>query len=47
MPGVPLKVVATQLGHSDTRTVDRFYSRLGNEYVAEMIEMKMPKLLST
>lgn len=47
MSGVPLKVVATQLGHADTRTVDRFYSRLGNEYVAEVIEMKMPKLLST
>jgi len=47
MSGVPLKVVATQLGHSDTRTVDRFYSRLGNEYVAEVIEEKMPLLLST
>ncbi len=46
MSGVPLKVVATQLGHSDTRTVDRFYSRLGNEYVAEVIEAKMPRLLS-
>ncbi len=46
MAGVPLKVVATQLGHMDTRTVDRFYSRLGNEYVATVMNERMPTLLS-
>lgn len=45
MAGVPLKVVATQLGHADTRTVDKFYSRLGNEYVASVMEERMPRLL--
>lgn len=47
MAGVLLKVVATQLGHMDTRTVDRFYSRLGNEYVATVMNERMPALLTT
>jgi len=45
MAGIPLKVVADQLGHMDTRTVDRYYSRLGNSYVKEVMAEKMPRLL--
>ena len=37
MRGVPLAVIATQLGHADTRMVEKHYGHLSPSYVAEMI----------
>lgn len=37
MKGVPLFVVATQLGHRDTRMVERHYGHLAPSYVAETV----------
>lgn len=37
MRGAPLFVVATQLGHSDTRMVEKHYGHLAPSYVAETI----------
>jgi hypothetical protein len=37
MKGVPLAVVATQLGHSDTRMVEKHYGYLAPSYVAETV----------
>jgi integrase len=37
MRGVPLFVVATQLGHRDTRMVERHYGHLAPSYVAETV----------
>jgi integrase len=35
--GVPLSVIATQLGHADTRMTERHYAHLAPSYVAETI----------
>jgi integrase len=45
MAGVSLKVVATQLGHVDTRMVDRYYGRVGSAFIDEVIKERMPNLL--
>jgi integrase len=37
MRGAPLAVVATQLGHSDTRMVEKHYSHLAPSYVADTV----------
>ena len=37
MKGVPLFVVATQLGHRDTRMVEHHYGHLAPSYVAETV----------
>ncbi len=37
MAGVPLTVVAAQLGHRDTRMTDRHYSHLAPSYVADAV----------
>jgi integrase len=37
MKGVPLFVVATQLGHGDTRMIERHYGHLAPSYVAETV----------
>src|SRR5437764_454781 len=37
MRGVPLTVIAAQLGHSDTRMVEKHYGHLGPSYVAETV----------
>jgi hypothetical protein len=34
MRGVPLAVIAAQLGHSDTRMVEKHYGHLSPSYVA-------------
>ena len=46
MAGILVKVVAKQLGHQDTRMVERFYAHLGSSYVDEVIQKRMPKLIS-
>lgn len=45
MAGVPMKVVSTQLGHTSTRMVDRFYGRVGSVYIDEVVQERMPYLL--
>jgi integrase len=37
MKGVPLAVIAAQLGHSDTRMVEKHYGHLAPSYVAETV----------
>jgi integrase len=37
MQGVPLAVIAAQLGHSDTRMVEKHYGHLSPSYVAETV----------
>jgi integrase len=40
----PLPVVAAQLGHSDSRMVEKHYSHLVPSYIADMVRMAMPAL---
>jgi integrase len=42
MSGVPLNVVAHNLGHADTRMTERHYSHLAPSYVAEQIRKFAP-----
>ena len=44
MKGVPLGVIAAQLGHSDTRMTERHYAHLSPSYVAETIRANFPDL---
>ena len=37
MRGVPLAVIAAQLGHSDTRMVERHYGHMLPSYLAETV----------
>ena len=37
MKEVPLAVVAAQLGHSDTRMVEKHYGHLASSYVADTV----------
>ena len=37
MKGVPLAVVAVQLGHSDTRMVEKHYGHMAPSYVADTV----------
>lgn len=37
MRGVPLFVVATQLGHRDTRMVEHHYGHLAPSYIADTV----------
>jgi hypothetical protein len=37
MKGVPLAVIAAELGHSDTRMVENHYGHLALSYVAETV----------
>ena len=43
MAGVPLIVVAKNLGHADTRMVEKHYGHLAPSYVAEAIRAGAPK----
>jgi integrase len=42
--GVPMRVIADQLGHADTRMTERHYAHLSPSYVAETIRASFPKL---
>lgn len=44
MKGVPLPVIAKQLGHSDTRMTERHYAHLSPNYVADTIRQHFPTL---
>ncbi|MEI7608699.1 MAG: tyrosine-type recombinase/integrase [Rhodospirillaceae bacterium] len=37
MAGAPLAVVAAQLGHSDTRMVEKHYGHLAPSYIADTV----------
>ena len=41
MRGVPMAVIAEQLGHADTRVTQRHYAHLGPSYVAETIRANL------
>src|SRR5665213_1315581 len=43
MAGVPLLVVAKNLGHSDTRMVEKHYGHLAPSYIADAIRAGAPK----
>jgi integrase len=43
MGGMPLLVVARNLGHSDTRMVERHYGHLAPSYIADEIRKAAPR----
>jgi integrase len=44
MRGVPMAVIAQQLGHADTRMTERHYAHLAPNYVATTIRAELPAL---
>src|SRR5262249_7720968 len=44
MRGVPLPVIAKQLGHADTRMTEKHYAHLSPNYVADTIRAGFPTL---
>jgi integrase len=44
MRGVPMGVIAAQLGHADTRMTEKHYAHLAPSYVADTIRAHFPKL---
>lgn len=44
MQGVPMPVIARQLGHADTRMTEKHYAHLSPDYVADTIRAHFPKL---
>ena len=44
MRGVPMGVIAAQLGHADTRMTERHYAHLAPSYVAETVRANLPPL---
>ncbi len=44
MRGVPLPVIAEQLGHADTRMTEKHYAHLSPSYVADTIRQNFPDL---
>jgi integrase len=44
MKGVPMGVIAAQLGHADTRMTEKHYAHLAPSYVADTIRAHFPNL---
>ena len=44
MGGVPMAVVAKQLGHADTRMTEKHYAHLAPNYIADTIRARFPNL---
>jgi integrase len=44
MKGVPMGVIAAQLGHSDTRMTERHYAHLAPSYIADSVRAALPAL---
>jgi integrase len=44
MRGVPMGVIAEQLGHADTRMTEKHYAHLSPSYVADTIRAHFPTL---
>ena len=47
MNGVPLMVVAKNLGHADTRMVEKHYGHLAPSYIADAIRAGAPRFAGT
>jgi integrase len=47
MRGVPMGVIARQLGHCDTRMTERHYAHLAPNYVADTIRANFPRLTAS
>jgi len=43
MAGVPLLVVAKNMGHADTRMVEKHYGHLAPSFITEAIRANAPK----
>jgi integrase len=43
MNGAPLMVVARNLGHADTRMVERHYGHLAQSFIADAIRAAAPR----
>jgi hypothetical protein len=43
MAGMPLMVVARNLGHADTRMVERHYGHLAPSFIADAIRASAPR----
>jgi integrase len=43
MNGVPLQVAARNLGHADTRMVEKHYGHLSTSYIADAIRAGAPR----
>jgi hypothetical protein len=44
MRGVPMGVIAAQLGHADTRMTERHYAHLAPSYIAETVRQSFGNL---
>ena len=44
MRGVPMAVIAKQLGHADTRMTEKHYAHLAPNYMADIIRANFPYL---
>jgi integrase len=44
MKGVPMGVIAAQLGHADTRMTEKHYAHLAPSYVADTVRAALPSL---
>jgi integrase len=44
MAGVPMRVIAAQLGHADTRMTEKHYAHLAPSYIAQTIRANFPVL---
>ena len=44
MNGVPMGVIAAQLGHADTRMTEKHYAHLAPNYIAQTIRANFPRL---
>ncbi len=44
MKGVPMGVIAAQLGHADTRITEKHYAHLAPSYVAETVRAALPAM---
>lgn len=42
MKGVPMGVIAAQLGHADTRMTEKHYAHLAPSYFADTIRAALP-----
>jgi hypothetical protein len=43
MKGVPMGVIAAQLGHADTRMTEKHYAHLAPNYIAQTIRANFPR----
>ncbi len=44
MRGVPMAIIARQLGHADQRMAEKHYAHMAPSYVADIIRANLPQL---